>query len=461
MRRISKYSIKRENHQFHTWDFQISSGGPSFQWEGPEQAYAGSTFDVQLTMSHLDSLDGAEMQLSYDPELLTLKDGIEETDGIQVNISEKFRDKTTVNEVNPDNGEIQLNWDNLDDIETDENEVLAAVTFQLGIDTSGEAALELSQGSFSYADSSNRTAPFFAEPFRAGIAQPLVLSIEGKSVNTTSEIVVEDQEGNPVEGAEIEITNDAKLLKVINPTHIYKGDSGVAGDKYQEVETGTYLPFANYSYEGFHYYRIFMPNGEQRYYHVPADDVQEVEWNSLFGTTDVNGEMTTDFLTLSQIPLDIQASKGELVSQVESIEILPQLGSRKPENIVLTWTEDPETTQHFTWRTGTVYQESVVEVVPEGENSGFESSAVQRFEGESELFSDDTGEMTIHRAQAAGLTPGTTYQYRVGDGTNDGWSEESTFTTEASADHPFNFLFFTDTQSQIKRVLRSGENYIH
>ncbi|WP_026701904.1 metallophosphoesterase [Salibacterium aidingense] len=439
---------KAGNHHFNTWNFQVSAGGPSFQWEGPEQANAGSTFDVQLKMSQFDSLHGADIQLSYDPELLTFLDGIEETEALQVQIAEKFKGKTATNEVNSETGEIQLSWDNLADIETEEEEVLATITFELGMDASGEAELELSQGSLSYVDSSIGTIEFFAEPFRAGIAQPLVLSIEGKSVNTPSRISVADQDGYPVEGAEIEITNDAKLLEVTNSTDIYKGGSGVAGDPYQEVEAGTYLPFANYSYEGFEYYRIFIPNGEQRYYHVPEEDVREVEWNSLFGTTDENGEMTTDLLTLSQIPLTIQASKGELVSQVESIDILPQLGGPTPSNIALTWLEDPKTTQHFTWRTGTMNKDSVVEVVAEGEEAGFESSKVQRFEGENELYSDDTGEMRIHRTQAIGLTPGTTYHYRVGDGTESGWSEESTFTTESTSDQPFNFLFFADTQSQ-------------
>ena len=50
---------------------------------------------------------------------------------------------------------------------------------------------------------------------------------------------------------------------------------------------------------------------------------------------------------------------------------------------------------------------------------------------------------TSHKAIAEGLTPGTTYAYRVGvDGY---WSEIGTFTTDAAETEPFTFIYMTDS----------------
>ena len=50
-----------------------------------------------------------------------------------------------------------------------------------------------------------------------------------------------------------------------------------------------------------------------------------------------------------------------------------------------------------------------------------------------------------HKALATGLTPNTTYSYRVGiDG---GWSEVGSFTTAKSTKEPFSFMYFTDSQA--------------
>ncbi len=437
------------NHIFQTWNFQVSTGGPAFHWKGPEKVYAGSMFDLELTMDDIKSLSGTEFRINYDSQLLALVSKGDDGTNSQINISDKLKDALVESKIDEETGEVTFKWEQLDQLNLADEEVLATLTFSLGLDATGSVNIALLDGVHTYVDDAIGEVPFFVTSFHSMISQPLTMSIDGKSVNTKSEITVVDQEGNPVEGAKINVLDDRKLIKVVQPSHIYKGGSGVVGEPYQSIDEGTYIPVANLPYDGFDYYRIFMPNGEQRYYHVPKEDVEEVEWSSVFDVTDENGKVSTDLLTLSQIPIRMQASKGELVSQVMSFTILPQLGEVAPENITLTWTDDPKTTQHFTWRTNTAVAHTVVEVVVHADEKGFESQHVLRFEGNRKLFSDDLGEMIIHYAEATDLIPGTTYQYRVGDGTDAGWSDISTFTTESALEEdPFRFLFFTDTQAQ-------------
>lgn len=53
----------------------------------------------------------------------------------------------------------------------------------------------------------------------------------------------------------------------------------------------------------------------------------------------------------------------------------------------------------------------------------------------------------MHKAVAAGLTPGSTYWYRVGDALNDEWSDPASFTTD-NRDGVFTFINLADSQAK-------------
>ncbi|WP_197276470.1 fibronectin type III domain-containing protein, partial [Bacillus sp. JCM 19034] len=419
------------NHTFSTWTFHVSTGGPEFNFVGDEEVYAGGSFDLILTMSQISQITGASSTITYDDQLLEF---------VNVSFPEKILDSVLISNTEI-NGQIELEWENLETLDLDENEVVAILTFQLGLDATGEVAINFEEGSITYLDEEIGTLPFYMTPFQAPILQPLVLTIEGTSVDTPSKLTVTNRNGEPIEGANISITNGQKFLRTTNDTYIYQGGSGVAGDKLQEVAAGSYFAYANDPSSTFDYYRIFMPNGQQRYFHIPAEDAEVINWGETVGQTDENGEIHTDLVTLSQITLALQASKDELVSQVLTVNVVPQLADHTPKNILLTWSDDPKTTQHISWQTGTAIKDSIVEVRTQ------DGDKVDVFEGTNKLFADPIGEMRIHRVTVDHLQPGTTYQYRVGDGTEEGWSEFSSFTTEALESEPFSFLFATDTQA--------------
>src|SRR5690606_33010106 len=79
--------------------------------------------------------------------------------------------------------------------------------------------------------------------------------------------------------------------------------------------------------------------------------------------------------------------------------------------------------------------------------TSFDADNVVELEGTSFLHETDLGVKQMHEVDAMDLTPGTAYVYRVGDGTDAGWSEEGTFTTEPEEDEAFSFIFTSDTQS--------------
>lgn len=431
------------NHTFTEWSFMVQTDGPSINWDVDEEIYAGSQFKANISLENGESLAGTTFKLHYDADKLTLEDTDHSQEGVQVDIPDHLQEKVSHYNVDTEAGVIEFSFDELTDITLREQETLIGLSFSLGLDASGDFKLELTEGQYFYAEEPTTAVPFFIAPFLGHIAQPLTLELTGLSLGTPTTMKVVDKEGQPVPDASISVLGGQKLIKVTKPTSIYKGGSGVAGDPYEEVEVGTLLPVAKTPYGGFDFYRIFMPNGEQRYYHVPKDDVEEVDWGTLFGKTNEQGTIETDKLTLSRIGLKLQAVQGDLVSQVESIKISPQLGKETPEHINLTWTDDPKTTQHFSWKTDTFTKGSIVEMRPKEDKT----ATPLVFEGTSTLFGDQTGEMNLHKVLATGLKPGTTYAYRVGDGSEAGWSDYRTFTTESAQDDPFRFMFMADTQA--------------
>lgn len=117
----------------------------------------------------------------------------------------------------------------------------------------------------------------------------------------------------------------------------------------------------------------------------------------------------------------------------------------RPDQIVLTWSGDPRTTQAIQWRTSNAVEEGRVRyrVAAAADWTTVEAET-------KPLLSYNTANDPLvrrHTAALAGLQPGTEYEYVVGDGSGEVWSEPSTFTTAPSGTEPFKFIYMGDAQN--------------
>ncbi|RXK55905.1 metallophosphoesterase family protein [Oleiharenicola lentus] len=127
-----------------------------------------------------------------------------------------------------------------------------------------------------------------------------------------------------------------------------------------------------------------------------------------------------------------------------------------PDRIVLTWRQDPATTQAVTWRTDASVVQGVAEIALANEQGReLRARAVPAVTTE---FESNLGPANFHTAEFTDLTPDTLYAYRVGDGAN--WSEWFQFRTASRTARPFSFIYFGDAQNDIKthwsRVFREA-----
>ena len=127
-----------------------------------------------------------------------------------------------------------------------------------------------------------------------------------------------------------------------------------------------------------------------------------------------------------------------------------------PDRIVLTWSDDPATSQAVTWRTDATVKRAVAQLALA--NSNGYSLKLESFEASTQVFESDLGVAHYHSLTFSGLEPDTLYAYRVGDGVN--WSEYSHFRTAKNRPAPFSFIYFGDAQNDVRmhwsRVFREA-----
>lgn len=122
--------------------------------------------------------------------------------------------------------------------------------------------------------------------------------------------------------------------------------------------------------------------------------------------------------------------------------------SPAPEHIILTWQDDPMTTQSVTWRTEKKVQEAVAQIMestaaPYGvENAKVVPAKVQRVENE--------GAKTYYYYSVTfpELDRGTKYLYRVGS-KESAWSAWTQFSTASKSEDEFSFIYLGDIQNDI------------
>ena len=127
-----------------------------------------------------------------------------------------------------------------------------------------------------------------------------------------------------------------------------------------------------------------------------------------------------------------------------------------PDRIVLTWNDNPVTTQSVNWRTDISVKKGFAQLAIANANG--RTLKPKEFNAETTYFKSDINEANYHSVTFKGLEEDTLYAYRVGDGVN--WTEYYHFRTASFEEKPFSFIYFGDAQNEVKthwsRVFREA-----
>ena len=129
--------------------------------------------------------------------------------------------------------------------------------------------------------------------------------------------------------------------------------------------------------------------------------------------------------------------------------------SPRPDDVVLTWSGDPRTTQAIQWRTSPRTRKGAVTFVRRADLDTPRPRRLRTVNASSEALEDprllNDPVVWRHTVELTGLEPGTTYAYAVGDGSRGGWSEFHEFTTAPAGTAPFSFIYMGDAQNGLDR----------
>lgn len=149
--------------------------------------------------------------------------------------------------------------------------------------------------------------------------------------------------------------------------------------------------------------------------------------------------------------------------------------SKVPDRIIMSLSEDSAHSFAVNWRTDQQVRTAYVEVAKETHGPDFLLEGMRRsipantqiFENENIRDKEPLVKAAYHSALVDGLEAGTTYVYRVGDGSKDDsmWSEWFQIETpSADQNEAFSFIYFGDAQNNVKsmwsRVIRKSYKMI-
>jgi len=117
--------------------------------------------------------------------------------------------------------------------------------------------------------------------------------------------------------------------------------------------------------------------------------------------------------------------------------------SIQPDQIMLTWSEEPTTSINIQWRTNTSIESGIAKYWLKGSTDTLQAEA-NKFSMEDRMLYNDR---YVHRftANLKQLQDGQVYEYLVGAQSENSWSEVRSFKAEEKNQSQFSFIWFGDT----------------
>ena len=126
-----------------------------------------------------------------------------------------------------------------------------------------------------------------------------------------------------------------------------------------------------------------------------------------------------------------------------------------PDQIVLTWANDPKTSQTIQWRTDKTVNKSQLKWIKKNDFNQFNPGTPKIIDAVTNemLNTNYVNDPKIHRhtVNLTGLEPNTTYLYSVGLNSANSWSKLSEFKTAPNKTEPFSFVYMGDAQNGLDR----------
>ncbi|MBD1379366.1 phosphodiester glycosidase family protein [Metabacillus arenae] len=422
------------NETIKTWMFKTKAGQPGIMLSTPEKAYVGGDFPIALNATKLKEIDNLKLKLKVNPANLKPEQD-------KVDFSKQITNEMIVKNQISQDGTIEIELKGLNSIETKEEAVLGNVPFTIPVSGKGEAILEFKEGLIKLAGSHEKSSIFLPD-IKKEIQAHYQMTVDRVSQGFPSTLSVKDENGKPADRAKIQVVSPKyELGKVIaKQTTIYK-ESNSTSETVTSLKKNAHLLVVKKEQDWLEI-KLGTSVGWVR-----ASDIEVTDWS--LGITDRSGKLKTEKLTLIPGDVSIQASREKKYSHVIDLNVLKHLGSNIPERQTVTF-DDKKDVRNINWTTSPLTTKSIVEILrtEDYKRNGFSGRKIKTVKGDSNPHPMNEGEIQSHTVRVTKLKPGESYTYRVGDGTDEGWSEPASLVmNEKGKDEPFHFVLMGDTQA--------------
>ncbi|PWW20068.1 purple acid phosphatase-like protein [Cytobacillus oceanisediminis] len=422
------------NESERVWQFEIDSGSTGLKPVFETEAYLGSPYEVLLQTNQLHNMKTLKLHFSFDNKKVQPQQDKVLLDN---RISEEHIAK---NEITKD-GQIYLELKDIQNIEgAQEIKELGRLPFLIPANSIEPIEIKFVEGT-SVLQERKEPVSIYMPDIKAVLKAHYKIDVDRASVGFDANITVKSEDGKAVNGAAVKVLSPNHKLANVKEKESALYESPDMGSKtiallskhasaVVEQQQGDWTKVKYGHFEGW----------------LKTKDVEVSPW--ILGTTDQEGKIKTDRLSIIPSDLIIQVQKEQKYSFITNVKVLEHLGSQKPERLNLTFSEQGNS-MNITWTTSPLTANSVVELVETEhyEKSGFEGKEVKTVKGKSSEYAFDAGEVQVHSASINGLKRNTSYTYRAGDGSEEGWSETAAFTARSRDNNPFSFILMGDTQA--------------
>ena len=133
----------------------------------------------------------------------------------------------------------------------------------------------------------------------------------------------------------------------------------------------------------------------------------------------------------------------------------PHIATEKPDQQLLTWSDDPASTQTIQWRTSVNVADGAVAYMKKSEYHAFTQRTPQVVTADTALLETpfNINDPVVHRHTAVlrDLEPGTEYVYAVGSASEQDFTHLASFRTAPDGEAPFSFVYMGDVQNGLER----------
>lgn len=374
------------NQTIKEWSFTVNLGSPYYSYETPAVLYAGNTYSLDIHAAQAETLAAGRIAFQFDVKAVS---------GLRVVRGEKLTEAQLKSELDPATGIVNLTLSGMEQAEIADEDLIGQIQYTVNHDYIGPLGLEQVTG-------------------EGEVSKPLRIAfLAGEIVKTGAPEKPLAFYGNPVDSqvqTQLKLTWDHYAIGLGYPAEFL----------IQDMQGGAPVEGAK-----------LLVNGVA---------VEESGSNS-------GGLLVTDKATQATGTYQLQAVKGTAYSPVMTFKVAEPAFTASPVNMNVTMGADPSESRRFNWQTHPDVKDSVVELVKEADFIGFDADNIIKVTGSNSIYNTNSyGTYRVHKAEAAGLEPGTSYVYRVGDGKTNVSGQGKFVTSEASGDIT-KFLFFGDSQA--------------